>query len=159
MKLFEKREQLRNQIKGFWKSGITWTDKEKLVSEELNQIHKQIIEIELLDKNKPNERIGYSVCGWSEKHGYFRNKRFLTDNLKDAKNEFDIAKKESDWGIPTIIVKHTWLRSNAPAMTDFEGDVDNLNSSDYQDLVEKHMCGNKNYRWNELLHFNDNFTY
>ena len=69
MELFEKREQLRNQIKGFWKSGITWTKKEDSVNEELNSVHKQIIEIELLDDDKPNERIGYSVCGWSEKQG------------------------------------------------------------------------------------------
>jgi len=159
MELQKKREELRNQIKGFWKSGITWTEKEHAVDEELNNIHKQIIEIELLDDDKPNERVGYSVCGWSEKHGYFRNKRFLSDNLKDAKKEFEIAKKESDWGIPTIIVKHTWLRSNSPAMIDFEGDVNHLNFSDNQDLVDKHMCGNKHYRWNDLLHFGDNYTY
>lgn len=159
MELIQKREELRNQIKGFWKAGITWTEKEHAVSEELNQIHKQVIEIELLDKNKPNERIGYSVCGWSEKHAYFRNKRFLADNLKDAKTEFEIAKKESDWRIPTIIVKHTWFRKNSPAMTDFEGDVNHLNFSDNQDLVDKHMCGNRHYRWNDLLHFGDNYTY
>ena len=96
MELLEKREDLRSQIKAFWQSGITWTDKERAVSERLNKIHKQIIEIELLDESKLNERIGFSVCGWSERHGYFRNKRFLADNLEAAKKEFEAAKKESD---------------------------------------------------------------
>lgn len=159
MKLFKKREKLRNKIKEIWRSGITWTDKERAVSEELNAIHKQAIEVELLDDNKANERNGYSVCGWSERHGYFRNKRFLADNIKDAKIEFEIAKKETNWGIPTIIVKHSWLRSNSPAMVDFESDVNNLNFSDNQELVDKHMCGNKSYRWKELLNFCDNYTY
>lgn len=160
MELYEKRENLRNQIKGFWKSGITFTDKEMTVSKELNKVHNEIVEIELTDDDKPNMRESFSVCGWSERHGYFRSKRFVSDNLKDAKNEFELAKKESDWGIPTLIVKHTHLRSESPAMVDFEGDVTDFSFSDHQELVDKHMCGNRHYRWKELLNYlGGNYTY
>ncbi len=160
--LYQKREKYRAQIKTFWKSGINWTKKEHDVLKCLNNIHAQIIQIELLDDTKPQVRNNYSICGWSERHGYFRNKRLKVATIEEAKIELDIAKSEteSEWGIPTVIVKETFYRANSPAMVDFDGDVTTLAISDKQEIMGKSMCGNKHYRWRKLIKpTDDRFTY
>ena len=160
MELYQQRENLRNEIKTFWKEGRTWTDVERQVSEKLNQIHAEIVKMEMLDETKSKERFLFSVCGWSEKHGYFRNKRFKASTIKEAIAELQIAKKEDDWKIPTVIVKETYYRQNSPAMVDFDGDVNDLGFSNNQEVIDKNMCGNRSFRWNDLISPNDDrFTY
>ena len=159
-KLYQKRENLRSQIREFWKEGKTWTEKELEVNRDLNEVHDEIVKAELLDDSKPNKRVAYSVCGWSDKHGYFRNKRLLTESIENARKELVVAKSESNWKIPTVIVKETYLRCESPAMVDFEGDVNNLSFSSNQELVDKHMWGNREYKWKDLVSPNkERFTY
>lgn len=159
--LIKKREVLRNQIRAIWKRGGQWTEDDKKVIQELNELHAKIISLELHDPTKSTRRDAYSVCGWSERHGYFRNKRFSSFDLNEAKAEFEKAKKDPDWKIPTIIVNEIYLRAKSPAMVDFDGDFpSNIGFSEHQTLVDKHMCGNRHYRWKDLLSINeDRYTY
>lgn len=160
MDIYQEREDLRNKIKAFWQSGAKWSDTEKAVSQRLDIVHAEIVQAELQDPNKPNERFVYSVCGWSKKHGYFRSKRFTSDIIDEAKKELEVAKSDPGWQIPTLIVKERHLRSKSPAMVDFDGHFNNLGFSDHQELIEKHMCGNKEYRWKDIIDPLDNkFTY
>lgn len=155
MELYLERENLRNQIRTFWKEGRTWTANEFAVNEKLKSVHSEIIQQELLDETKAKQRIVYSVCGWSEKHAYFRSKRFVSENLKEAKAELKIAKKETYWNIPTIVIEETYFRKNSPAMADFDGDISTLGFSDTQEVIVKSMCGNRKFRWNNLIKEDD----
>lgn len=158
--LKKERELHRERVKEIWKSGRAWTPEDNAGLKELNKIHPEILELELKDPATIIERIGYSVCGWSEKHAYFRNKYFTSEDLEEAKAEFEKLKKDPSWGIPTIIVKETKLRNRAGSVTDFDNvDFEHLGFAEHQDLISKHMCGNRQYRWNDLLHFGDNYTY
>lgn len=159
--LIKKREVLRNQIRAIWKRGGQWTEDDKKVLQELNELHTKIISLELHDPTKSTRRNAYSVCGWSERRGYFRTKRFLSFDLKEAKKEFEKAKQDPDWKIPTIIVKEIHLRDKSPAMVDFDSDSPyDLGFSKHQVLVDMHMCGNRHYRWKNLLSFTaDQYTY
>ena len=158
--LYQLRQELRSQIRTFWKLQIIWTDNENKVYEKLTQVHAEIIRIEMLDENKVKERVFFSVAGYSSRHGYFRNKRLITSSLDAAIADLEDAKKDNNWRIHTLIVKETYYRLKAPAMVDFDSiDVPNC-FSDKQELVRKHSCGNKEYRWYEIMHpKNDRFTY
>lgn len=156
--LYKLRQELRSQIHTFWKLAIIWTDNEDKVSEKLNQVHAEILKIEMLDENKIKERFMFSVAGYSPKHGYFRNKRFSDPSLDAAIKDFEIAKSDPNWQIPTLIVKETFYRQSSPAMADY--DNYKFTFSDKQELVRKHLCGNKEYKWHEIMHpKDDRFTY
>jgi hypothetical protein len=159
MEQYQERENLRNQIRTFWQDGRTWTPVEHEVMAKLNAVHTEIIKKELLDETKPKVRIVFSVCGYDQRHGFFRTKRFKSATLDEAKAELQLAKKEPDWNIPTIIVKETFYRKNSPAMVDFDGDIYNLGFSDTQEIIEKSMCGNHKFRWKDLIGAVDRFTY
>lgn len=160
MQLYRERENLRNQIRAFWKDGRTWSKNEHDVNANLNSVHAEIIKLELLDETKPKERVAYSVCGYSERHSYFRTKIAVVATFQEAKAELEIAKKESGWRVPTIIVKETFFRKNSPAMVDFEGDIYNLGFSDTQEIMAKSMCGNRSFKWRDIISPNDErFTY
>lgn len=157
--LILKRKHLRKKIESFWKEGRTWTKKEFSVWNKLKAIHTKIIEHEMRDSSKIMARNAFSVCGWSEKHGYFREKRFTAKTLEEAKVEFMLAKKDTEWKIPTLIVRETYLRKCQPAMVDFDGDIGDMGFSDIQAVVEKSMCGTRNYRWKDLGLNDERFTY
>lgn len=159
-KKYQQREELRNEIKQFWKDGRTFKQHENNVVSMLNAIHAEIVAAEILDKSKPLTRSAYSVCGWSEKHGFFRNKRFSGLTIEQAQEKLSILKTDTKWRIPTIIVKETWLREKSPAMVDFDGDIDQMGFSYSQELIEKHMCGNRHFRWKDLIFPSDSrYTY
>lgn len=160
MDLFKQREDLRDQIKLYWKEGRSFGEAENAVSKLLNEVHAECIKLELLDENKPKERIVYSVCGYSDKHGYFRTKRFTSLILDEAIAEFEKLKNDPDWRIPTLIVKETHLRKNSGATTDFDGKFEWLGFSDSQEIIDKHMCGSRSFTWKYLIGINeDRFTY
>ena len=159
-RLREKREEFRDHIRSLWKSGKSFSENDQLINEKLNAIHADILKKEMADPNIKKVRTGYSICGYSEKHGYFRNKRFISEDLMESEFEFKEAKKDSEWRIPTLLIKETFLRKESPAMTDFDKeDINHLVSSDHQEIIQKHMCGNKQYRWKDLINGYSRFTY
>lgn len=159
-KLYEERERYRNHIHKLWKKGGTFSCEDHEIFAQLNVVHKKILEIEMNDAEKPKKREVYSVCGWSVKHGYFRNKEFKSENLEEAKERLETLKKDKDWGIPTVIVKETHFRKSTPAMGEFDKEIDLLGFSDSQEIIEKHMMGSKEFRWANLINDNDDrYTY
>ncbi len=40
MEIYQERENLRNQIKTFWKEGRTWTGDEPIATKDFNQIFR-----------------------------------------------------------------------------------------------------------------------
>ena len=56
MGIYQERENLRNQIRTFWKEGRTWTEKEQDVNNRLNLIHAEIVAAELLDNTRRSKR-------------------------------------------------------------------------------------------------------
>ena len=45
-------------------------------------------------------------------------------------------------------------------MVDFDADFNNLGFSDTQELIEKSMCGNRHFKWKDLIkNTDDRFTY
>lgn len=161
MDLKNERKQYRFYIESVWNSDAKFSKDDKLRVDRLDDIHKQIIEFELLDPKLKKERIGYSVCGYDLKHGYFRNKYSISETLKDAQIIFDKLKSDPNWRIPTLIVKETFCRKGSPAMVDFDIDgIDNLGFSDYQMLIKKNKMGNTEYRWKDIIKKCDSrFTY
>lgn len=119
-----------------------------------------VVPIEL-KLGKPSTRVVYSICGYSEKHGYFRNKHETVDLLDDAIEIFQNLKKDNSWGIPTIIVKVTFYRSETLGIYDFDNNnADDLGFSQKQEVVKKSKCGAKTDSWDLILSgFEDNYTY
>jgi|GEM_PF-3058668 len=160
MGIYEERENLRDKIKLYWKGGRVWTVEDRKVSDKLDAIHAKIVSREMLDPLKKKQRIVFTVCGWSEKHGYFRSKIFRSESFHLCLQELQRVSKELDWKTPTLIVEEIYCRLTSPAMVDFEGDIYNLGFSDHQILRKKHMCGCKRARWSHLIRPDDlRFTY
>lgn len=160
--LYKKRTELRDQIKLFWKEGRTFGAHENAVNDELNAIHSDIIRHESSTGALPMQRVRYSVCGWSQRHEYFRNKFKTCATVEEAKKELAILKTDTaSWGIPTIIVQERFFRFNSPAMVDFDStSIEDLGFADQQELIAKHMCGSKGYTWNDLIKpIDSRFTY
>jgi len=76
-KLKEEKKQYQDHISAIQFTGANWEYKDLEINRKLNDVHSHVLEIELKDPNTLRKRIGYSVCGWSEKHDYFRNKYFV----------------------------------------------------------------------------------
>lgn len=159
--LYKEREQYRKHIKELWKKCAPFSNDDKEILKKLDAVHKTITVLELNEGVKPKHRIMYSVCGWSEKHGYFRSKNFKSESLREAKEEFNLLKKDKGWRVPTLIVEETYFRKSSPAMVDFDGEeIGGLGFSNFQELIKKDMMGNKQYEWSDLIKEGDErYTY
>lgn len=153
--LRKEREEYRKCIRKLWKEGKTFNNDDMQVSKDLNTVHAKILELEMELPNVIKKRTGYSVCGYSERHGYFRNKRFISEDYREAEKEFEVAKTDPDWGIPTLLVRESFFRNEAPGMVDFDkNEIGHLSFSNHQEIIKKHMCGNKQHRWKFLIDIN-----
>lgn len=151
--LKEQKKKYLSRINTLQHSGSNIEEEARELFKKLNDVHSRILEIELKNPSTLKLRVGYSVCGWSEKHDYFRNKYFVSETLREAKVELEKLKKDPTWGIPTIIVQEKKLRRSSPRSVDFDNaDFEHLGSSDDQKVISKSMCGNKKFRWKDLLH-------
>jgi hypothetical protein len=160
--LKNRREELRIAMRNVWQSGLKGTEYRnaiKEVDEPLKTIHQQILDIECADPALPQVRYTYSVCGYSEKHGYFREKHATFDELAEAKACFNELKNDPTWGIPTLIIQEGFLRGESPPLVDFEGPGYELGFSDTQEIIDKHMMGSREYRWKDLIDGYSRWTY
>lgn len=159
--LIAEREKCREHIRSCWKAGKHFDKSDHEISRKTEELHQQILEIEKNMTDKPQFRICYSVCGWSEKHGYFRNKNFTSESLQEAIAEFFNLKSDPSWRIPTLIVKQTCTRAKSPSMVDFDNDPIGQLHSNYQEIVEKHLMNCPDiHRWSDLLTgLEDRYTY
>jgi hypothetical protein len=143
--------------KGFWEEGKYLLSKDD--EKQYEALHMEIVNA--MPKNR-HKFSCYSVCGWSERHGYFRNKHSQHKTIEEARECFIELKKNEEWRIPTVIVKETWsiLKSNFRTLKAFlQNDFEEAGFSDNQELIEKNMMGNKSYRWKYLDLNNDRLTY
>ncbi|GAA4274978.1 hypothetical protein U6A24_12695 [Aquimarina gracilis] len=114
--------------------------------------HKNVVVPIELKMGKPETRIVYAVCGYSERHGYFRNKRAVFDTLKEAKETALKLKDDKKWGIPTLIIQVTFFRSETFGCYDFDNNgPDDLGFSQDQKIVWKHKCGYTALSWEDML--------
>lgn len=160
--LYQKRNELRVAMPKVWQSGLKGMDyvnAVKEVDEPLKAVHQQILAIECADPSLPQFRHAYSVCGYSERHEYFREKHAQFDKLEDAILCFDQLKDDPDWDMPTLVIKETYFREENPALVDFDGPIDELGFSESQEIVDKHMMGCRKYRWNDLINGYSRWTY
>lgn len=110
---------------------------------------------------KPSTRVVYTICGYSERHGYFRNQYKSVDLLDDAIELLNELKNDSNWRIPTLILKVTFYRKETLAIYDFDkNNPDDLGFSQEQQIVKKSKCGAKTDSWDLLLSgLNNDYTY
>ncbi len=144
---------------GFWENGRY---KEELDHPRFEQLHKEMVQL-MTGNDLFQQRIeAYSVCGWSEKHSYFRSKYDTVPFLKEAREILNKLKSDPNWRIPTVIVKETWLlsKTNYRTFNNFRaGDFYNIGFSDFQQVLEKNMCGSRQYSWKALGLNEDRVTY
>ncbi|WP_271770422.1 hypothetical protein [Aquimarina algiphila] len=125
------------------------------------EYHKNTVVPIELKLGKPETRIVYTICGYSEKHGYFRNKYDVVDTLKEAKKTALELKNDKDWGIPTLILEVTFFRSETLGCYDFDNnEPHNLGFSQDQKIVWKHKCGYTSESWEDILNgLGNDYTY
>lgn len=136
---------------GYWKDGEYLLSKNE--EEELEMLHKKILTLMSNDPSCNMTQLRFTICGWSEKHGYFRNKNSSHKTLEEAKKALSYIKKDTSWNIPTLIVKETWFlnQTNFITFLPFLRNIDNgMGFSDNQEVVAKSMCGNRNKRWSNF---------
>lgn len=147
-----RRSELRQQMIEYNRQGgghALWVSTYKAVRAELDQVHAQILAVEVKDPALIQVRYTYEVCGWSDKHDYFRNKYKVCESLEEAEAVLWERIADTKWRIPTIIVKQTHRRENSSPMDDFDtAPVSQLMCSQTQELVgRKSMCGAKGHSW------------
>ncbi len=160
-----RRQELRGQMKEYYKEGgghALWNSKYKAINQELQDVHAQILAVEVMDPTLVQVRYTYEVCGYSFKHEYFRAKFQVCESLKEAEKVLKNLEDNPEWGIPTIIVKQTHRRADSFADDDFDTmPADQLSCSKVQELVgRKSMCGYKKHSWDYLFKgLNGRYTY
>lgn len=161
IELKQERQNLRQEINLYTRFSIQWDDEALKKHERLKVIHQKIVTHELLQDKTIKVRYGFAVCGYSEKHGYFRNKHNVFESLNQALYEFELLKSIDKWKIPTIIIKQSYLRLTSPCTVDFDKyPITWLGISDNQELIKKHMMGSRGFKWSYLLDDKENnFTY
>lgn len=130
-----------------------------LSSQEKNSIYKeqsalrdQLLTLRLDNPDYKQIRIGYSVAGWSEDHSYFRNKYDTFETLEEAKACLLLLKNDSQWRLPTVIVKTTFRLIKSPEPELFEtAPVNQLGFADGQTVVVKDKMGSCSHTWDYLL--------
>ncbi len=157
--LCERRSELRKQMSSIIKENRDWTLADRHRMRELQDVHLKITVSELSDRSKKHEKKLYSVCGYSYKHGYFRNKVDSYKTIDEAILKLNELKADKGWGIPTIIVKETYLRLTSPAMVDFDSDEFDERFPDRKEVMGRHKCGDHKHSWDFLLDTNGDVCY
>ena len=153
------RTELREKIRAIQSEHRAWNKKDHQILEELNKVHAEITFEELKDNTKKHEKSLFSVCGYSYKHGYFRSKVDQYETIGEAIAKLNELKSDPTWGIPTVIVKETYLRLNCLALVDFDTKDFNLSFADVKEVVKKHKCGDQKHSWDYLLDISGDVCY
>lgn len=154
--LISLRADVRNKIRMLIFLGIKTSHDSSVMAEyitTLDTLHSEILPYELDSIKLPKIIIGFSVCGYSPEHGYFRNKYGTFNSIEIAQSNMKKLAEDPQWNIPTIILEENWLRKECPPLVDFDktpNDYNNLGFSHTQEIVDKLLI-DKNYRWKEIL--------
>ena len=145
----ELRADIRNKIKMLISLGIKTAEDSHVMANyitELEKYHSEILPFEIEDGSIHQSIIGFSLCGFSPEHGYFRNKYGTFSTLEIASKEMKIKSEDPGIRFPLIILKETWYRSKSPAMVDFDKtpiEFKYLAFSYAQEVVDKILINSK----------------